>query len=63
VYKELLFFMVDMKGRPKLYPRRSHNGLEGEKSYNYILSQALALDNATPWPLFPLERDPVPLVR
>jgi hypothetical protein len=41
--------------------------LGGKEKYTSTLSLTSALDgrvvNATPWPLYPLERDPVPFIQ
>jgi len=41
----------------KVQPRTDHEGPEGEYMYSYTLSLTSELVNATPWPLYPLERD------
>ena len=57
-----------IKRKDKGHPRTGHEGPEGEKRYSSTLSWTSALDgggwvvDATPRPLYPQERDPVPIV-
>jgi len=50
----------------KVHPRTGHEGPEGELMYSFTLSLTSALDvveaNATPRPLYPRERNPIPIV-
>ena len=50
----------------KFYHMTCDEGTEGEHRYNSTLSLTSARDggvNATPQPLYPRERDPVPIVQ
>jgi len=57
---------VKVKGKGNVHPRTGHEGPEGEYSYSCTLSLTSTLDevvvNATSLPLYPRERDPVPIV-
>jgi hypothetical protein len=55
----------EVKVKVKVRPRTGREGPEGEQRYSSNLSLTSALDgvvNATPRPLYPRERDPVPIV-
>ena len=59
---------VKAKGKRKFHPRTGHECREGEQRYSPTLSLTSALDgewviNATPRPLQPRERKPVPIVQ
>jgi hypothetical protein len=60
----LMFF--DMVKKGKVLPRTGHEGPEGEQRYSSILSLTLAVDeggwSTMPQPLYPRERDPVPIL-
>ena len=51
----------------KFWPKIGHEGTDGEQRYNSTLSLTLELVggvvNGTPQPLYPRERNPVPLVK
>ena len=54
-------------GKGKALPRTGHKGPEGEQRYSSTLSLTLALDggwvvNCTRQPLYPREKDQVPVV-
>ena len=55
------------KGKGKVHPRTGHEGPQGEQRYSSTLSLTSALDgvgaNATPRPLYPRERDPLPILQ
>jgi len=57
---------VKVKGKGNVHPSTGHEGPEGEYSYSCTLSLTSTLDevvvNATSLPLYPRERDPVPIV-
>jgi hypothetical protein len=54
-----MFFLHKSKG--KVRPRTGHQGAKEEQRYSSILSSSSAV-NVTSQPLYPWERDPVPIV-
>jgi hypothetical protein len=64
---KLLILWPSGKGKGKVHPRTGHEVPEGELRYSSTLSLTSALVggwavNATPWPLYPHEKDLVPIV-
>ena len=60
-------YVLMVKGKGKVHPRTGHEGLGGEQKYGSTHSLIQALDGgvvkATPRPLYPRERDRVPIVQ
>jgi hypothetical protein len=61
------FLNLGIKGNSKVRPRTGHEGPKGEQRNSSTLSLTSALDgglvvNATPWLLYPQERNPVPII-
>jgi hypothetical protein len=62
----ILCFSANSKGKERVHPTIGYEGPEGEHKCNSTLSLTLAarwewVVNATPLPLYPQERDLVPI--